>query len=156
LAAAGFASGAFGSDIYRLAIAVTAISLLVSPIWFNLMERVEELANEGLGSYREALAQAYEGELDGVENVMWALRARYRAARFALYQRRARKSAARAEAGDSAVPAAGPQPAAETAGADVDGDPGKTPPSPSINQATADPVDDNGSPAGEPTEKGTA
>jgi CPA2 family monovalent cation:H+ antiporter-2 len=47
LAAAGFASGAFGSDIYRLAIAVTAISLLVSPIWFNLMERVEEHGDRG-------------------------------------------------------------------------------------------------------------
>jgi CPA2 family monovalent cation:H+ antiporter-2 len=47
LAAAGFASGAFGSDIYRLAIAVTAISLLVSPIWFNLMERVEEHGERG-------------------------------------------------------------------------------------------------------------
>ena len=156
LAAAGFASGAFGSDIYRLAISVTAISLLVSPIWFNLMERVEELANEGLGSYREALAQAYEGELDGVENVMWALRARYRAARFALYQRRARKAAARAEAADSAAPAAGPQPAAETAGADVDGAPGKTPAPPSVNEAAAEPGDDNAPPAGEPPEKGTA
>ncbi|MEP3435605.1 MAG: cation:proton antiporter [Hoeflea sp.] len=96
LAAAGFASGAFGADIYRLAIAVTAISLLVSPLWFNLMERVEDLANEGLGSYREALARAYEDELDGVENVMWAVRARYRAARFALYQRRARRTAVKA------------------------------------------------------------
>jgi CPA2 family monovalent cation:H+ antiporter-2 len=72
LAAAGFASGAFGSDIYRLAIAVTAISLLVSPIWFNLMERVENIATEGLGSYKQALAQAYEDELDGVENVVWS------------------------------------------------------------------------------------
>ncbi len=95
LAAAGFASGALGADIYRLAIAVTAISLLVSPIWFNAMERVEDLANEGLGSYKQALAQAYEDELDGVENAMWAVRARYRAARFALYQRRARRAQAK-------------------------------------------------------------
>ncbi|WP_420410384.1 cation:proton antiporter [Hoeflea sp.] len=94
LAAAGFASGALGSDIYRLAIAVTAISLLVSPVWFNLMERVENMASEGLGSYKEALANAYEGEIDGVENVLWAIRARYRAARFALYQRRVRKAGA--------------------------------------------------------------
>jgi CPA2 family monovalent cation:H+ antiporter-2 len=97
LAAAGFASGAFGSDIYRLAIAVTAISLLVSPVWFNLMERVENIATEGLGSYKEALAQAYEDELDGVENVVWSARARYRAARFALYQRRARRAEAHQE-----------------------------------------------------------
>jgi CPA2 family monovalent cation:H+ antiporter-2 len=96
LAAAGFASGAFGSDIYRLAIAVTAISLLVSPIWFNLMERVEDLASESLSSYKQALAQAYEGELDGVENVMWAVQgALPRAIRFALYQRRMRQIGAR-------------------------------------------------------------
>ena len=125
LAAAGFASGALGADIYRLAIAVTAISLLVSPIWFNAMERVEELASEGMGSYKQALAQAYEDELDGVENVMWAVRARYRAARFALYQRRVRRSAARAEArpphpgddtatdGASEGATAEPQPAAQ-------------------------------------------
>ncbi|WP_081963720.1 cation:proton antiporter [Hoeflea sp. BAL378] len=104
LAAAGFASGALGADIYRLAIAVTAISLLVSPIWFNAMERVEELANEGLDSYKQALSQAYEDELDGVENVMWAVRARYRALRFALYQRRARRSAAKAGAAAGSFP----------------------------------------------------
>jgi monovalent cation:H+ antiporter-2, CPA2 family len=96
LAAAGFASGALGSDIYRLAIAVTAISLLVSPVWFNLMERVENMASEGWGSYKQALANAYEGEIDGVENVLWAVRARYRAARFALYQRRIRRAGAEA------------------------------------------------------------
>ncbi|WP_422371078.1 cation:proton antiporter [Hoeflea sp.] len=94
LAAAGFASGALGSDIYRLAIAVTAISLLVSPVWFNLMERVENMASEGWGSYKQALANAYEGEIDGVENALWAIRARYRAARFALYQRRNRRAEA--------------------------------------------------------------
>tara|TARA_R110002020_G_scaffold137805_1_gene307426 strand:- start:1350 stop:2867 length:1518 start_codon:yes stop_codon:yes gene_type:complete len=103
LAAAGFASGALGADIYRLAIAVTAISLLVSPIWFNAMERVEDLANEGLESYKQALSQAYEDELEGVENVMWAVRARYRALRFALYQRRARRSAAKADARPAAA-----------------------------------------------------
>ncbi|OCW58606.1 cation:proton antiporter [Hoeflea olei] len=98
LAAAGFASGALGADIYRLAIAVTAISLLVSPIWFNLMQRVGDLASEGLVSYKQALSRAYEDELDGVENVMWAVRARYRALRFALYQRRMRRQAAKREA----------------------------------------------------------
>lgn len=112
LAAAGFASGAFGSDIYRLAIAVTAISLLVSPIWFNLMERVEDVVNEGVGSYKEALAQAYEDELGGVENAMWAARARYRAARFALYQRRARRAALKAAA----------DPVTDSAGQDISAD----------------------------------
>ncbi|MDP3526280.1 MAG: cation:proton antiporter, partial [Hoeflea sp.] len=126
LAAAGFASGALGADIYRLAIAVTAISLLVSPIWFNAMERVEELASEGLGSYKQALAQAYEGELDGVENLMWALRARYRAARFALYQRRARRMAAqpltpRSHGADGVAAAEGQETAPQEGEAPADG-----------------------------------
>lgn len=134
LAAAGFASGAFGSDIYRLAIAVTAISLLVSPVWFNLMERVENLATEGLGSYKEALAQAYEGELDGVENVVWSARARYRALRFALYQRRARRAEAKplsaaATAADEAAPETSGD--AEAGTADAAGASGTPPAKPS-------------------------
>ena len=163
LAAAGFASGAFGSDIYRLAIAVTAISLLVSPIWFNLMERIEELANEGLGSYKEALARAYEDELDGVENIVWATRARYRAVRFALYQRRTRNAAAKAAATGNDTPQAEPvtagsapdaAAAAEPAGA-ADSDAG---PPPSINQAASGPLDEPeqgaaGKPAGKPANR---
>jgi len=149
LAAAGFASGAFGADIYRLAIAVTAISLLVSPLWFNLMERVEDLASEGVGSYKQALARAYEDELDGVENVVWAARARYRALRFALYQRRARRSEGKVETKGEAPAVTGSEPVvAEVAGADShgsvvdepDGADTETPP-PSINQAAAGPLD---------------
>ncbi len=105
LAAAGVASGALGTDIYRLAIAVTAISLLVSPIWVNLMERIERMTAASLGTYREALALAYKGELGEVQrgrvalgSMVWALRARYRAGRFALYQRRSRKSGERQSA----------------------------------------------------------
>ncbi|WP_340161388.1 cation:proton antiporter [uncultured Hoeflea sp.] len=144
LAAAGFASGAFGSDIYRLAIAVTAISLLVSPIWFNLMERVEDMASEGLGSYKQALAQAYEDELDGVENVVWATRARYRAVRFALYQRRVRRAGGKADiaAGSEAGPVAAGDAEPDSPGADADsstGHPG--PPPPAINEAAAGPLD---------------
>ncbi len=98
LAAAGLSSRALGYDIYRLAIAITAVSLLVSPIWFNLMERVERIAVSGLGTYREALRLAYEGELGTVERqreslseAFWWGRLRYRAARFAIYQKRSRK-----------------------------------------------------------------
>lgn len=99
LAAAGLSSRALGYDIYRLAIAITAVSLLVSPIWFNLMERIERIAASGLGTYREALKLAYEGELGEVERrrealseAFWWGRLRYRAARFAVYQKRSRKA----------------------------------------------------------------
>ncbi|PWV99272.1 CPA2 family monovalent cation:H+ antiporter-2 [Hoeflea marina] len=112
LAAAGYASGALGGDIYRLAIAVTAISLLASPIWFNLMERIERIASESLDTYRHALAEAYQDELgevergrEALEEAFWWSRARYRAARFALYQRRARRASVRtAAAGDAPSP----------------------------------------------------
>ncbi|WP_412049681.1 cation:proton antiporter [Hoeflea sp. Naph1] len=147
LAAAGFASGAFGADIYRLAIAVTAISLLMSPIWFNLMKRVEDIASEGIGSYRQALAEAYEDELDGVENVVWAVRARYRAARFALYQRRARRAGAKAVV--EVAPEDGNSGTKEPV-SDVIDTPSRTGsdaapnPPPSINQAASGPLDDAG------------
>jgi CPA2 family monovalent cation:H+ antiporter-2 len=149
LAAAGFASGAFGSDIYRLAIAVTAISLLVSPIWFNLMERVEDLASESLSSYKQALAQAYEDELDGVENVVWATRARYRAARFALYQRKMRKSALKTESTDSAAATAEPAGAAAESAQDV------AAASASGNAAERDTAGDGAPPPAERSDKGT-
>ena len=147
LAAAGFASGAFGADLYRLAIAVTAISLLVSPVWFNLMERVEDLANEGLGSYKQALAQAYEDELDGVENVVWAARARYRAVRFALYQRRTRRAVA-AKVDGHAAAVVEPADAVADGPAPV-GDFDTTEPlpqPPSINQAASGPLDEPAQP----------
>lgn len=143
LAAAGFASGAFGSDIYRLAIAVTAISLLVSPIWFNLMERVENLASEGLGSYKEALSRAYETELDGVGNVVWAGRARYRAVRFALYQRRARRAEAESSNAAMETETGGPGASDDAVIANpVAAEPADLPPS--ANQAAKGPLDADG------------
>nr|WP_272212166.1 cation:proton antiporter [Marinicella sp. W31]MDC2878075.1 cation:proton antiporter [Marinicella sp. W31] len=67
LAAAGLAAGALGEDLYRLVIAMTAISLLVSPVWVSIMRRVEATFSEGLQSYRNALAVAYAQELHGVD-----------------------------------------------------------------------------------------
>jgi CPA2 family monovalent cation:H+ antiporter-2 len=80
LAAAGFGAGALGYDVYRLAIAVTAVTLLVSPLWISIMQRVQHVASEGLTSYRAALAQAYADEIENVgEGISWA-QLRYRAA----------------------------------------------------------------------------
>lgn len=92
LAAAGFTAGALGYDMYRLAIAVTAVTLLLSPAWMSLIHRVEDMAAEGYSSYREAMAEAYSSELENVGEGVWWLRARYRAWRLAMYRRRARKS----------------------------------------------------------------
>ena len=95
LAAAGFTAGALGSDIYRLSIAVTAITLLFSPAWMAIMHRIEEAAVENYASYREALAEAYGDELDNVEEGLWWLKVRYRAGRIARRKRRQAKLVAR-------------------------------------------------------------
>jgi CPA2 family monovalent cation:H+ antiporter-2 len=100
LAAAGLSAAALSGDAYRLAIAVTAISLLVSPVWANIMRRVERVASEGLTTYRAALLEAYAGEIgevqrgrQAVDRAVFHSRVRYRAARLAMYHRRAVKAA---------------------------------------------------------------
>ncbi|MEX3010125.1 cation:proton antiporter [Hoeflea sp. TYP-13] len=100
LAAAGLSAAALSGDAYRLAIAVTAISLLISPVWANMARRVERVATAGLTSYREALIEAYATEIgevqrgrQAVDRAVFHARLRYRAARLALYQRRTEKAA---------------------------------------------------------------
>ena len=69
------------------------------------MERIEDIASQRLGTYREALSAAYHDEAAVVDDALWKVRARYRALRFAFYQRRTRKAAAKAEeAMDEAEP----------------------------------------------------
>ncbi len=95
LSSAGYAAGALGYDLFRLSIAVSAVSLLVSPLWVNVMHRLENMASEGLETYRQALAVAYAHELNEVSRgrdvlargIDW-LRVRLRAARVAYEQRR--------------------------------------------------------------------
>lgn len=99
LAAAGLGASALSPDTYRLAIAVTAISLLISPIWTNMMHRVERVAAEGLTTYRAALLEAYADEIGEVQRGRRAfgrgvfhVRLRYRALRLAVYHRRVQKN----------------------------------------------------------------
>ncbi len=101
LAAAGYTAGALGYDLYRLSIAVTAITLLLSPVWVSLMHRFENLANEGIHNYRAALAEAYAQELHEVQKggaalsrLKWSAKVRYRALRRARYQRALAKTRA--------------------------------------------------------------
>ena len=100
LAAAGLSASALSGDAYRLAIAVTAISLLISPIWTSLMHRVERVASAGLTTYREAILEAYSTEIEEVQRGRQAIgrtvfhtRVRYRAVRLAVYHRRVEKMA---------------------------------------------------------------
>ncbi|MBO0663632.1 cation:proton antiporter [Jiella sp. CQZ9-1] len=95
LAAAAFASGAIGTDVYRLALAVTAITLLVSPAWMALTRRLEGEARFGYHEFREALAEIYEGQVETVEDLGFWLRVRGRALRRAFRRRRALRAVAR-------------------------------------------------------------
>ena len=95
LSAAGFSSGALGYDLFRLSIAVTAVSLLLSPLWGSVLHRLEGYASEGLQNYRQALAKAYAHELYEVHRGREALvlarywaKVRYRAIRLTIYHRR--------------------------------------------------------------------
>lgn len=92
LAAAGFSAGVLQLDTYRLAITVTAISLLVSPVWVNLMHRMENIASEELQDYREALAIAYAREGEAFAGARWSIRLRYRALRLARHHRKLRRA----------------------------------------------------------------
>ncbi|MCB1489122.1 MAG: cation:proton antiporter [Bauldia sp.] len=107
LAASGLASGAVSRDTYRLAIAVIAISLLVSPLWMVSLRRFQAIARAGITNFREALAEVYASEIGEIERgrllvsrgALYAKR-RVRAARIAWQWRRRsrRQSAAKAAA----------------------------------------------------------
>ncbi len=97
LAAAGLSAGALAPDSYRLAIAVTAISLLFSPAWMSVMRRIEDVAAKGFSSYRQALSEAYADELENVGMGISWLRARQRAARLTLTRWRARRAVEKAQ-----------------------------------------------------------
>jgi monovalent cation:H+ antiporter-2, CPA2 family len=96
LASAGYATGGLSSDLYRLSIAVTAVTLLVSPVWVGMMHRLESVASHGIETYRDALAAAYAQELHEMHRGTAAFsklshgaHVRYRAFRLALYHRKA-------------------------------------------------------------------
>ena len=91
LAAAALASGAIGGDVYRLALAVTAISLLISPAWMVVIRHLEGEARFGYAEFRNALAELYEDRVESVEDMGMWVRVRGRALRRAVRRRRARK-----------------------------------------------------------------
>jgi CPA2 family monovalent cation:H+ antiporter-2 len=99
LAAAGLSAGALDLDAYRIAIAVTALSLLVSPLWVAVMHRLDGIASTQRESFRRAFALAYARELAEVSRggalVAGAgrrLRIRLRALRLARHRRRRGKA----------------------------------------------------------------
>jgi len=73
LAATGLANGALNGDAYRLAIAVIAVSLLVSPLWMASVRRFHVVAQHGISDFRAALAEVYSGEIEEFERGRAAL-----------------------------------------------------------------------------------
>jgi CPA2 family monovalent cation:H+ antiporter-2 len=66
VAAAGLAAGAVDAEGHRLAIAVIALSLLLSPLWLVTLRRFHAIAEDGVTSLREALGRTFAGELGAV------------------------------------------------------------------------------------------
>ncbi|RLQ88201.1 cation:proton antiporter [Notoacmeibacter ruber] len=87
LATTGLSAGALGYDFYRLAIAVTAVTLLVSPAWTFLMHRVENLATEGYWNYREGLQLFLSEDRARRGRRFYGMRVRWRAGRYAFRKR---------------------------------------------------------------------
>ena len=73
LAATGLSKGAVDADAYRLAIAVIAVSLLVSPLWMISVRRFHRVARDGVSDFRVALAEVYSGEIEEFERGRLAL-----------------------------------------------------------------------------------
>ncbi|WP_245396666.1 cation:proton antiporter [Jiella sonneratiae] len=107
LAAAAYASRAIGGDVYRLALAVTAITLLVSPAWMALTRHIEGEARFGYRQFREALAEIYEDRVEDVEDLGFWLRVRGRALRRTYRRRRAARQRAAEERTAAGAGAAG-------------------------------------------------
>ena len=66
LAATGLSAGAIGQEQSRLVIAVTVLSLSISPLWLTTARRVHGLASRQIGSLRELVDAAYGDEVQVV------------------------------------------------------------------------------------------
>ncbi len=108
IAGAGLSNGALDADAYKLAIAVIAISLLVSPIWMTSIRRFHDIASEGVTDFRAALAEIYADEMHDLDmgasnaakiakHALWRVRAVPRMARIRKTRRSRDATVARAE-----------------------------------------------------------
>lgn len=66
LAAAAMSANAFGDEGYRLAIAVIALSLMTSPLWYLTAHRFHDMTVTGFHSARSAMNSIYQEEIDAV------------------------------------------------------------------------------------------
>jgi CPA2 family monovalent cation:H+ antiporter-2 len=74
LAASGVASGAIGADESRLVIAVTVLSLALSPFWLASARRVQRIAQRRTETLRELLVATYGEDAEVVrKGALWVL-----------------------------------------------------------------------------------
>lgn len=67
LAGVGIANAALDLEGYKLAIAVIAISLLISPFWIVSVRRFQSIAARGVTDFRAVLREVYSDELHELE-----------------------------------------------------------------------------------------
>ena len=67
LAAAAATAGVFGDEANRLAIAVIALSLMTSPLWYLTAHRFHDMTISGINNARTAINSMYQDEIDAVE-----------------------------------------------------------------------------------------
>jgi len=74
LAASGIGTGAIGTEASRLVIAVTVLSLVVSPFWLATARRVQRLAQQRIETLRELLVATYGEDAEVVrKGALWVL-----------------------------------------------------------------------------------
>lgn len=69
LAGIGAASGVIGEDERRLIVAVTVLSLSLSPLWVLTARRLQKLAHDGVTESRELLRLVYAPEAEALHEV---------------------------------------------------------------------------------------
>lgn len=102
LATVGFTNGLIDGAGYKLAMAVIAMSLLISPFWMASVRRFDAVARSGITDFRAALTEVYAGEIQELERGARLFRGagrvisrRARAMRLAWLRNRARRATAR-------------------------------------------------------------
>lgn len=94
LVAVGASKGAIDADGYKLAVAVIALSLLISPIWMSVVRHYHDIAHDGITDFRAALSETYQAELSDLGRGATAVKRRWLRLRVA--ERRRRRAIAEA------------------------------------------------------------
>ncbi|MFQ5983991.1 MAG: cation:proton antiporter [Alphaproteobacteria bacterium] len=67
LAAVGLSNGLIVAEGHRLAVAVIALSLMISPLWLDAARRLNNLATTGVEPLKEVLDMLYGGEATAIQ-----------------------------------------------------------------------------------------